>query len=93
MTQEFEAFKKDALKDPLVAAEYNKLKSEYAIAAALIRARVSAKMSQAEVAKEMHTSQSHIARLESGEHLPSLKTIHKYADAVKLPIRLEIYPS
>lgn len=92
MTKEFETFKKKLLQDPSVAAEYEKCNVEYSIAKALIRSRLKAKMTQSEVAEKMHTSQSQVARLESGIHLPSLKTLHKYADAIKAPIHLDIYP-
>ena len=51
-------------KDPEYMKEYDALEEEFALANALIRAR--ADLSQAELAKRMGTSQSAIARLESG---------------------------
>jgi DNA-binding XRE family transcriptional regulator len=86
----FKSFKKNLLQNPLVAKEYDMLRPEFAIAQALISARIKAHMTQAEVAKSMHTSQSQVARLESGDHLPSLKSIHSYAKAIKHSITLEI---
>lgn len=83
--------KKKFLKNPEVAKEYESLRLEYTIARALIRARSLAKMTQAEVAKKMHTSQAQVARLESGEHTPTLKTIDKYAHAVNRNISIEIF--
>jgi transcriptional regulator with XRE-family HTH domain len=47
----------------------------------LVKARVRAGLSQAELAARMGTSQSAIARLESGQTLPSTKTLLRYAEA------------
>ena len=58
--------------------------------AELIRARQRAGLSQGEVAARMGTSQSTIARLESGQTLPSTKTLLRYAEATgsKFHVRL-----
>ena len=40
----FAAFKKELLKDPAVKAEYDRLGPEFALAEALIKARVKAKI-------------------------------------------------
>lgn len=80
------------LSDPEVAKEYEAHKAEFEIAHALIKARLAAKMTQSEVAKRMHTSQSQVARLESGSHFPSMQTIHKYALAINHKISIEIKP-
>ncbi len=88
----YESFRKKLLLDPEVLKEYEAHKAEFEVAHALIKSRLAAKMTQAEVAKRMHTSQSHIARLESGTHFPSLQTLHKYAQAIHRPISLKILP-
>ena len=44
-------------------------------------ARLRAGLSQSELADRMGTSQSTIARLESGQTLPSTKTLLRYAEA------------
>ena len=58
--------------------------------AELVKARVRAGLSQAELACRMGTSQSAIARLESGQTLPSTKTLLRYAAATgsKFHVRL-----
>lgn len=86
----FEETKKKLLKNPNVVKEYESLKPEFTIARALIEARVKAHMTQAEVAIKMHTSQSQVARLESGDHMPSFKSIHKYSQAIDRSIKFEI---
>lgn len=78
------------LKDPAVKAEYDRLAPQFEISAELIRARQRAGLSQAELAERMGTSQSTIARLESGQTLPSTKTLLRYAEATgsKVKVRL-----
>lgn len=79
------------LEDPETRAEYEGMEGEYAIARELIAARTRAGLSQAQVAERMGTSQSTIARLESGRALPSLRTLDRYARATgsRTVVRLE----
>jgi DNA-binding XRE family transcriptional regulator len=51
------------------------------IALELIKARLHSKMTQQEVASRMGTTQSVVARLESGRTTPSIKTLERYAQA------------
>ena len=82
------------LENPEFQAEYDALEEEFAVFGALIAARKTAGLSQAEVAKRMGTKPPAIARLESagGKHKPSptLNTLRRYANAVgcKLAIKL-----
>jgi DNA-binding XRE family transcriptional regulator len=82
------------LADADTRAEYEALETEFAIARELIAARARAGMSQAEVAQRMGTSQSTVARLESGRTLPSLRTLQRYARATgsRAVVRLETQP-
>ena len=62
----FEVLKKRILKDPEVKAAYDAMEPEFALAAEFIRARARAKMTQADVAKRMKTTQSVVARIRIG---------------------------
>lgn len=86
----FEAWKRRMLKDPEFKRDYDALEEEFALAGELIGARAKAKLTQAEVARRMGTSQSAIARIESGRS-PSLTSLRRYAKAVgrKVEIRLK----
>jgi predicted transcriptional regulator len=90
MTIPFETLKAQLLADPKVKAAYDALAPEFEISAELLRARLRAGLSQAELAARMGTSQSTIARLESGQTLPSTKTLLRYAEATgsKVKVRL-----
>jgi phage-related protein/DNA-binding XRE family transcriptional regulator len=81
MTIPFEKLKARLLANPKVKAEYDALAPEFEISAELVKARLRAGLSQAELAARMGTSQSTIARLESGQTLPSTKTLLRYAEA------------
>lgn len=60
---------------------YEAQRSEFELANELIRARVKAGLSQADLAASMGTTQSAVARIESGKHWPSKKTLEGYARA------------
>jgi predicted transcriptional regulator len=90
MTIPYAVFKAKMLADPDVKREYDALEAEFAIAKELIRARMRARLSQAELAKRMGTSQSTIARLESGQTLPSTKTLQRFAEATRSKVELRL---
>jgi transcriptional regulator with XRE-family HTH domain len=69
---------------------YEALEDEFALASQLIEARSRAGMTQAEVAERMGTSQSTVARLESGTAKPSLSTLKRFADATGARVRITL---
>jgi ribosome-binding protein aMBF1 (putative translation factor) len=90
MTIPYEVFKARMLANPEVKREYDALGPAFEIAAELLRARMRTGLSQAELAARMGTSQSAIARLESGETLPSTKTLLRFAEATGSKIQLRL---
>ena len=82
--------KQELLADEEFRREYEGLDEEFSIAAKLIEARMKANLTQGQVAERMGTTQSVVARLESGHPLPSLRTLKRYASAIgsSLEIRL-----
>jgi ribosome-binding protein aMBF1 (putative translation factor) len=69
------------MKDPAFRREYEALEEEFALASAMIDARARARLTQAQVAKRMSTTQTVVARLESGRFKPSTRTLERYAHA------------
>ncbi len=55
----------------------------------LIAARSHAELTQARVAERMGTTQSVVARLESGRRTPSLRSVQRYALGCRAMLRIE----
>jgi ribosome-binding protein aMBF1 (putative translation factor) len=79
-------------KDPEFMKEYDAVEEEFARANMVIGARAHADLSQAELAERMGTSQSAIARLESGRVKPSTRTLEKLAAATGMKLRIVLEP-
>jgi transcriptional regulator with XRE-family HTH domain len=64
---------------------------DLALAQSMIEARNRAGLTQSEVARRIKTSQSVVARLESGASMPSTRTLQRFAKATgsRLSIRFE----
>jgi predicted transcriptional regulator len=90
MTIPFEELKARLLANPEVKREYDALGPRFEFSAELLRARLRAGLSQAELAEKMGTSQSAIARLESGKTLPSTKTLLRFAEATGSKVKLRL---
>jgi transcriptional regulator with XRE-family HTH domain len=69
------------MKDPAYRKEYDALEEEFTVMAAIAKARRRAGLSQAELARRMKTTQSTVARLESGRGQPSTRTLMRFAKA------------
>lgn len=82
--------KKRLMDNPEFREEYEKADAEFAIIEALVRARSAAKLSQAELAKRIGTTQSAVARLEGGGVSPSLSTLRRYAEATGTKLHVEL---
>lgn len=78
--------------NPDYTAEYEASSLEFAMASQLIEARGHSGLSQDELAKRMGTSQSTIARLESGTSLPSIRTLVKFAEATSCDFTVVLRP-
>ena len=81
------------MKDPEYRREYEGLEEEFALASAIIAARAQAGLTQEELATRMETSQSAIARLESGRTIPSGRTLKRFARATGTRLRISFEPA
>jgi predicted transcriptional regulator len=86
---------KKLVKRPGVKAEVARIERvEGVLLDALLKARLSAGLTQAEVAERMGTQAPAVARLEralaTGKHSPSIATIRKYVDACGKKLVLKV---
>ncbi|MCL4378785.1 MAG: helix-turn-helix transcriptional regulator [Actinobacteria bacterium] len=75
-------------KDPEVFKEIEKLEPFYQIIDQLLSLRKERNLTQRELAGLINTTQSCIARLESGKYNPSLQFLQKIADACDKKIEI-----
>ena len=69
------------------------LAPEFALARAVIGARVTADLTQEQLAQRMGTTQSVIARLESGRTRPSTQTLERLASATGTRLKISFEPA
>ncbi len=80
---------KKLLSNPEYKKAYTELEDEFFIAKTLIKARTNANLTQKQIAERMGTTQSVIARMESGKPLPTFKSVIRYAAALNSRIDLK----
>ena len=80
------------LADPRTRADYEALGPQYERVAEYVAARAHAGLTQSQLAERMGTSQSAIARIESGSRLPSLRTLLRYAEATGTRLAIKLIP-
>ena len=85
-------YKKKALQDPDVKAEYDALQSEYDIIQAMIDARNKDGLTQKELSERTGITQADISRIENGTRNPSLKMVKRLANGLGMRLKLEFIP-
>jgi ribosome-binding protein aMBF1 (putative translation factor) len=83
--------KAEVLGNPAVREAYDAQAPEFELARELIAARTQAGLTQGDVAARMGTTQSVVARIESGRGSPSMRTVQRFAHAVgaRAVVRME----
>jgi ribosome-binding protein aMBF1 (putative translation factor) len=81
------------LTDPEVKAEYDRLGPIHSVVGEMIEARLAVGLTQADIAARMGTSQSVIARMENGRHMPTFGMVARYAAAVDCRLGIHLVPS
>ena len=79
-------------KDSKYLKTYEDLEQEFAVAKSIIEARTRLGLTQAQLAKRMKTTQSVIARLESGKSKPSTTTLKNLARATGTRLEIRLIP-
>ena len=83
--------KAQLLANPAVRQAYDSQAPEFELARELIAARLRAGLTQGDVAALMGTTQSVVARIESGRGTPSMRAVQRFASAVgaRAVVRME----
>ena len=88
----YKEYKKRALQNPQIKAEYDALQLEYDIIQAMIDARVQQNMTQKDLAAKTGITQADISRIENGTRNPSLGMVKKLAQGLGMQLKLEFIP-
>lgn len=80
------------LKDPAYRAEWEKTEFAHDVAIAVIEYRVEHKLTQTALARQLGMRQPHIARLEAGDHEPSLTTLRRLSHVLGIEFHIDITP-
>src|SRR6266581_4921524 len=78
------------LTDPEYRAEWERTRLTHEVALRVIGYRVEHKLTQTELARMLGMRQPHIARLEAGEHEPSLATLSRLARVLDMEFHIDI---
>lgn len=92
MTIDVRKLHKKWMKDSEYREAYAEIAPEFELAKKMIRARKRAQLTQAEVAARMGTTQSEVARIESGKRPPKIETLERFALATGNRLRLSFAP-
>jgi DNA-binding XRE family transcriptional regulator len=93
--EEAKAFREvlaEDLREPAFRAEWERTRLARAVALRVIEYRVQAGISQTELARRVGVKQPAIARLEAGDHDPSLATLARLAQALGMEFHIDITP-
>ena len=81
------------MEHPEFREEYGRADEEYVLVEALVRTRTAAKLTRAELARRLGTTQSAVARLEGGRVSPSIATLRRSAEATGTRLTVDLVPA
>ena len=86
----YEKHLQEELKDPVFRKAYREEYAKLAFAYQIAQTRKKRKLSQAELAKRLGTTQSVVARMETGEQNFTVGTLQKIADVFRKKLKIEL---
>lgn len=89
----WEEVKKELLRNPEFRKAYEASEPEYQLARSLIAIRIKKDLTQAQLAQKAGTKQSAISRIENMTSLPSVSTLKKLSQALKVPLEIRFRSS
>jgi ribosome-binding protein aMBF1 (putative translation factor) len=81
------------LKDPTFRAEWERTTVARAVATRVIEYRAEHGITQTELARRLGMKQPAVARLEAGEHNPSLDTLARLSSALGIDFHIRVTPN
>jgi len=81
------------LTDPEFKADYDRTAFAHQVAVELLKYRTEHELTQAQLAQQVGTTQSVIARLETGKRPPSLATLAKLSRGLDITFHVDISPN
>ena len=89
----YKEYKKKALSNSEVKAEYDVFGPEYDLIQAMIDARVSQHLTQKDLSERTGITQADISRIENGTRNPSLAMVKRIAAGLGMQLKLEFVPT
>lgn len=87
-----EEFKKEQMQNPEFAKAYRELEPEMNLIRAIVSARISQNLTQKELAEKTGIAQTEISRIENGTRNPSLKILQRLADGMGMVLKVTFEP-
>lgn len=81
-----------ALEDPAFREEWERTALARAVALRLVQYRADHQLTQAALARQLNMQQSAIARLEAGDHTPSIETLQRLSRELGVSFHIDITP-
>lgn len=81
----------ESLKDPEYRAEWERTRLAHPVAMRVIAYRVEHNLTQTELARRLGMRQPHMARLEAGDHEPSVVTLQRLSHVLG-PLHIDVTP-
>jgi len=88
----FKDFFREELRDSEIKGHYHEARAEWIAAQAVMKARTAAKLTQAELARKVNTSQQAISRIEAGEQNATVAILQKIGRALGMELHIDFKP-
>jgi len=82
----------EELRDPDFKREWDRTALARAVALKVLAHRVDHSLSQRGLAKQLGMTQPQVARLEAGEHNPTIDTLARLAQALDIEFAIDVHP-
>lgn len=83
----------EEMEAPEFRAEWERTRFAHEVAMKVIQYRVDHNLTQSALARKLGMRQPHVARLEAGDHEPSLTTLRRLAQRLGMSFHIDITPN